>query len=266
MTDVTESGDGLTAGWATDLAVLELGGSTVQDRGDHLVIRTPANPDYHWGNFVAVLDPTTVDDADRWLGVFEGAFPDAAWRSLGLPSLPVDADAWLRHRMKLETDEVLVAHVQPREPDLLAGYSVRQLRGDDWELVVANEMAENERTGEYDPVGHERFARALVATRSALSERGVAAFFGAFAGDVLAADLGIVLCGRRARYQAVGTQPEHRRRGLASHLLGVAARWAAERGCDEWVIVTESTNPAGRVYRRAGFEPDAATAQAYRAP
>ena len=64
--------------------------------------------------------------------------------------------------------------------------------------------------------------------------------------------------------QSVGTDDEHRRRGLASHLLGVAALWAADRGCDRWVIVTEATNPPGRVYRSLGFEPDTGTAQAYR--
>jgi GNAT superfamily N-acetyltransferase len=80
------------------------------------------------------------------------------------------------------------------------------------------------------------------------------------------ADLGIVRCGTTARYQSVGTDLDHRRRGLASHLLGVAAAWAGERGCDRWVIVTEATNPAGRVYRRLGFAPDVGSAQAYRPP
>src|ERR1035437_7247013 len=46
--------------------------------------------------------------------------------------------------------------------------------------------------------------------------------------------------------------------------LGAAAQWAADGGCDEWVIVTEATNPAGRVYRSLGFEPDTGNVQAYR--
>jgi GNAT superfamily N-acetyltransferase len=256
----------MTPGWATDLAILELGGSTVADRGDHLVVRTPANPDYHWGNCLLVLDGASVDDATRWLDTFAASFPGAGWVSIGLPTLPADADGWGAAGVPLETDEVLTTRELPREAPLPSGYTARRIAGEDWEQVVAKEMAENARTGEYEPVGHERFVRALVATRAGLSDRGVAAWFGAFHDGRLAADLGIVACGRRARYQAVGTEPEHRGRGLASHLLGVAARWAADEGCDEWVIVTESTNPAGRVYRRAGFAPDAATVQAYRPP
>jgi hypothetical protein len=46
----------------------------------------------------------------------------------------------------------------------------------------------------------------------------------------------------------------------------VAAAWAASRGCTQWVIVTEATNPAGRVYRKAGFELVEPIVQAYRAP
>ncbi|MFI5100600.1 MAG: GNAT family N-acetyltransferase [Actinomycetes bacterium] len=100
----------------------------------------------------------------------------------------------------------------------------------------------------------------------ALFASGRAQLYVAVVGAVVVADLGIVVCGATARYQAVGTDAAHRRRGLASHLLGVAARWAAGRGCDRWVIVTEATNSAGRVYRAVGFEPDAGNAQAYRRP
>ncbi|OFE18429.1 hypothetical protein BA895_12490 [Humibacillus sp. DSM 29435] len=63
-------------------------------------------------------------------------------------------------------------------------------------------------------------------------------------------------CDELARFQAVGTDAEHRRRGLAGHLLGLAARWAGDQGATAWVIVTESTNPAGQLYRSVGFVPD----------
>ena len=112
----------------------------------------------------------------------------------------------------------------------------------------------------------ERFANAKAKAQRALSESDVGAPSGAFADDLLVADLGIGRCGTTARYQSVGTDEEHRRRGLASHLLGVAARWAADQGCDRWVIVTEATNPAGRVYRSVGFEPDVGSVLAYRKP
>ena len=84
----------LPPGWATDVAVLRHAGSVVEDRGDHLVVRTPQNPDYHWGNCVLVLDEHSVGDADRWIGVFNAAHPDAGWVSVGLIREPDDAAAW----------------------------------------------------------------------------------------------------------------------------------------------------------------------------
>jgi GNAT superfamily N-acetyltransferase len=103
-----------------------------------------------------------------------------------------------------------------------------------------------------------------VQARRDLSANDTAPFFGASAGGVLVAELGIVCCGHTARFQSVVTDSAHRRRGVATHLLGVAAHWSAEHDCDRLVIVTEASNPAGRVYRAVGFEPDTPNAQAYR--
>ncbi len=256
----------LPIGWATDLAVLEHSGSTVEDRGDHVVVSTPANPAYHWGNCLFVTDPAAVDDAARWLETFSDAFPEAGWIAVGLVRVPDDTGAWSTHDVELEFDDVLSTSTLPRQTPLTDGYTVRRLDGDDWEQLVARDIAENERTGEHEPSGYAPFARARMEAQRSLSDRGVAAFFGAFSGETLAADLGIVRCGSTARYQSVGTEEGHRRRGLASHLLGVAARWAGGHGCDEWVIITEATNPAGRVYRSVGFERTTPNAQAYRKP
>ncbi|MGI8699903.1 MAG: GNAT family N-acetyltransferase [Nocardioidaceae bacterium] len=256
----------LPPGWETDLCVLRHAGSVIEDLGDHLVVRSPSNPDFHWGNFVFVMDAGAVHDAERWVRTFQSAFPTATWLSIGLIAMPDQQQSWTDQGLDLELDEVLTTSTLPRQTSLDPRYSVRRLAGDDWEQYVARSVAENHRTDEHDPDSFARFAAAQAQVRRALSERDVGAFFGAFMGDTLAADLGIVRCGSTARYQSVGTDAAHRRRGLASHLLGVAARWSAGHGCNRWVILTETTNPAGRVYRRVGFEPGVGNAQAYRKP
>jgi GNAT superfamily N-acetyltransferase len=253
-------------GWATDLAILEHTGSTVEDRGDHLIIRTPDNPDFHWGNCMFVTDEAAVDEADRWVATFESAFPEANWVAIGLIHMPDNQDAWVAQGVELEQDDVLTTRTLPRQAPPPEGYAVRRLCGEDWAQSVARSVAENDRTNDQDPRGYERFATAQAQARRVLSDRDMGASFGAFSGGVLVADLGIVRCGTTARYQSVGTDEDHRRRGLASHLLGVAARWADDHACDQWVIVTEATNPAGRVYRSVGFEPDTGNVQAYRKP
>jgi GNAT superfamily N-acetyltransferase len=255
----------LELGWATDVAVLELSGSTVEDRGDHLIVRSAHNPRHHWGNCVLVTDPGAVDDAERWLRAFEEAFPSATWVAIGLTQMPGDRAAWRACDLALELEEVLATVTLPRQTSLPADYSVRRLDGVDWEQLTALSVEENDRTAEHAPGSYEVFARARTRDDRTMSERGVAAFFGAFADDALVAGLGVVRCGTIARYRNVLTAAPHRRRGLASHLLGVAARWAGDRGCDHWVIVTESTNPAGRIYRNVGFRLHGVNVQAYAA-
>jgi hypothetical protein len=189
----------LPPGWATDLAVLRHSGSIISDHGDHIVVRTPQNPDFYWGNCIFVLDDATVGSAAHWIGAFQAAHPGADWVSVGLITAPEDPAAWTALGVAIEVDDVLTAGQPPRATPLAPGYTVRRIEGDDWDQVVAAEMADNELTGAYDPVHHERYARAQAELRSQLSARDVAAFFGAFADGVLASSLGIVACGDRRR-------------------------------------------------------------------
>lgn len=244
--------------------MLELAGSRVVQHADHLQVSTPANPGYHWGNFLLVTDPARVADAGHWVRAFRSAFPHADWLALGLVVAPADDGAWRALGLEVEVDEVLTTTTPPASRPSPDGCVVRRFEGPDWDRSVARAVRDD--PGGEDPAAYERFVRRRIATRRALSETDDAAYFGAFDDGELVAELGVVRCGSTARYSNVGTDASHRRRGHASHLLGVAGAWSAERGCDRWVIVTEPTNPAGRVYRRAGFRPDLGNAQVYRGP
>ena len=248
----------LTRGWQTDLAVLQHTGSLVDDRFDHVIVTSPENTTFHWGNFVLVTDVDAADDAARWVQVFRTEFPDAEHVSIGLPRMPAEG-SWDGTGLVLDTDEVLFTETLPEQRPLAEGYTARPFEFDaDWEALVALDVADNARTGAQERVGHERFLRDQGRGRRRMVAAGVARWFGTFDADgTLTASLGIVGCDDLARFQAVGTDAEHRRRGLAGHLLGLAARWAGDRGATAWVIVTESANPAGRLYRSVGFVPDA---------
>ena len=254
----------LGIGWSTELAVLTLSGSRVEDHGDHLVVRTPANPTYHWGNCILVTDPAGADDAGHWLHAFETTFPSANWVAIGLPRMPTDSSVWTARELSLEPEAVLVSLTPPSQSVPPHGYTVRRLNGTDWEQHLVLDAAENEWAWDSEAGAYTSFARARNESRRAMGVGDIAAYFGAFADGSLAASLGIVRCGTTGRYQDVLTATSHRRRGLASHLLGVAARWAGSHGCDRWVVVTEATNPAGRVYERAGLEPHSTRVSAYR--
>jgi GNAT superfamily N-acetyltransferase len=254
----------LPLSWYTDLAVLRLDGSTIEERADHLVVRSPASPLYYWGNFVLVTDPDRVDEPEHWLVVFEDALPDAPHRAIGLVAEPSDLDSWRALDLELDHDDALVATTCPEPTPVPQGYLVKQIADTiEWEqstgLRIEEFAKDDPREAEHE--------RNRTESRIAMTERGHVAWFGAFHGDRLAAELGIVDCGDGiARYQSVVTAEGHRRRGLAGHLLGVAAQWAADRGTRRWVIVADAGSDAARLYRSRGFEPVGGGTRAQRKP
>ena len=207
-----------------------------------------------------------MDDAGRWVDAFHLAFPGATWVAVGLPRMPGARDAWLAHDVDLELEDVLSTRRCPARRRCPAATrcagSPAATGTRTWPAPSRRTTTPGRRTRSRSSASR----RGSCEARQDLSARDLGAWFGAFADGALVADLGIVRCGPTARYQDVTTDEEHRGRGLASHLLGVAAQWAADGGCEQWVIVTGATNPAGRVYRRLGFAPDTATVQAYRRP
>jgi GNAT superfamily N-acetyltransferase len=250
----------LPLGWHTDLAVLRLEGSTIEERDDHLVVRTPSSPYFYWGNFVLVTDPSRVDEPEHWLEVFETEHPDAQYRAIGLAAEPQDVDSWKALDLGIDHDDVLAATTCPEPTPPPQGYLVKQIEDTiEWEQSTGLRIEE---FAQRDP-HEEQHERDRTEARMAMSAQGHVAWFGAFHGDQLAAELGIVDCGEGvARYQSVVTAADHRRRGLAGHLLGVAAQWASDRGARRWVIVAEAGGDASRLYQSRGFEP---TDQGFRA-
>lgn len=249
----------LGAGVLTDLALHQLAGATVEDRGTHLVVRSPHNPTYRWGNFIQILDGT-VADRQRWERTFDETFPDAGHRTFGSAE-PMDPADWPGYLCEVE--ETLATTSQPRRTPAPEGYEIREFVPGDWEEWAKHKAVELAEEEGRDPAGYREYAAGRAATLAGMAEQGYLYWLGAFADGDLAASLGIALCpeilGQQglARYQVVGTRPEHRRHGLASHLLGEVGAWAAERGATTFVICTETTNPAGRIYRASGFEPAA---------
>ncbi|MCL2317359.1 MAG: GNAT family N-acetyltransferase [Actinomycetia bacterium] len=243
--------------WRTSLAILEREGAVIEPREGCLVVRTPDNPGYHWGNCLYVTTGD-VDDAAGWLDVFAEEFPGAPHRAVALPRAP-DRESWVRAGFGLETERILSSRVPivPTPPP--AGYTVGPVRGDAWDGVVAAGCADGPHTED-----HRVFERRRVASERRLVEAGAAEWFAVLSLDgAVVSALGIVLVGELARYQSVLTLAAHRRRGLARHLLGVASGWAFDRGARELVIVADEGSDGDRLYRAAGFVPGAVEFSAY---
>ena len=71
-------------GFRTDVALRVLEGAEVTDRGDYLVIRTPDNPEFWWGNFLLLARLPGPGQGQEWLDTFAAEFPAARHVALGV--------------------------------------------------------------------------------------------------------------------------------------------------------------------------------------
>ena len=238
-------------GYRTDLAILALEGSHVTDRGDHMVIRTPANPDYWWGNFLLLRD-LKPGSGSGWMKRFAAEFPDAQHLALGLDETdPSSVDPSELAGMTMERNAVMTATSVHAPSHANTEAVFRTLEGDaDWRQ--SSELAAAIYAGE--PGGDAEFLTARQAAKRALTEAGHGAWFGAFLDGTLVSQLGLI-AGESglARYQSVETHPAARRRGLAGTLVWHASVTALNRDTSTLVMVADPGDDAIRVYRSVGF-------------
>jgi GNAT superfamily N-acetyltransferase len=246
-------------GFRTDLGLLALGGSQVEDHRDHIIIRTPFNQHYWWGNFILLDGVPGADESQRWLGLFAKTFPNAEHVAIGFdePDGTVADLAWFTARgFKAEAATVMTANEvhQPRRGNSEAVY--RRLESDtDWEQSIDLRMRCEDR--DFDPVIHLDFVTKQARTSRKLTARGKAAWFGAFIDDRLVAQMGLVcVSGDLARFQSVETEPLYRRRGLAGTLVHHASEYGfAELGAQTLVMIADPDYFAIDLYRTVGFAP-----------
>jgi ribosomal protein S18 acetylase RimI-like enzyme len=252
-------------GYRTDIMLRVLEGSQVTGRDGYLVIRSPANPMFWWGNFLLLAAPPRPGETGLWLSRFAAEFPEAEHTALGLDVTgDAAADSVRASDLAAATAELLAAGFELDRSTVLAASAVhdpphpdrsctyRELSGDgDWrqaaELRAACYAAE--------PGGDLAFIGARIAAERGLTESGRGSWYGAFRDGRLLAQLGLIRgASGLARYQSVETHPRARRQGLAGTLVCHAARRCLDSGAaTTLVMVADPDDVAIRVYRSLGF-------------
>jgi ribosomal protein S18 acetylase RimI-like enzyme len=257
-------------GFRTDLALLMLGGSKIEKREDYLVVRTPHNPTFWWGNFLLLPRVPPTAHVDRWLDRFAAEFPGTAHVALGFDGVDGRAEslsAFVDRGLKTEAATVMTASAihEPPRPNREATY--RQLSSDaDWvQSVELNALCNHE---EEEEVGYRKFAARKVATNRAMVAAGHGAWFGGFLDGQLVSQLGLLSASPGlARFQWVETHPDARGRGLAGTLVHHAAQYGfADLAAETLVMVADPDYLAVRVYRSVGFSDGQTQLQASRPP
>jgi GNAT superfamily N-acetyltransferase len=247
-------------GYRTDLMVRALEGSQIEDRGDYLVVRSPHNPTFWWGNFLLAPAPPPPGQAWDWLDRFTAEFPAARHVALGVDVTEageVGAAGLLAAGLRLTSLAVLTASAVHPPPRPSTRATCRLLTGDaDWQQAAELRAA----ASGGGPGGEPGFMQGRLATQRAMTEAGHGWWFGAFTEGRLRAQLGVIVGDDGlARYQHVETHPAARRQGLAGTLVWHAGQYAAASGrVHTLVVVADPGDSAISVYRSTGF----ATAQA----
>jgi GNAT superfamily N-acetyltransferase len=243
-------------GYRTDLLLLELSGSVFHDAGEYVVVRTPGNPGFWWGNFLLYRTPFAPGDTKTRLDAFHQEFPAAEHVALGIDSVDGEIgaeDELTAAGFTVERNVVMTASevVAPRRPNAESTYRLLD-SDDDWEQLVQLSLATATMTVDE---GYEQFTRRKLVANRALVEAGHGKWFGAFDGDRLQSSLGLMFDGKGlARFQTVQTAPEDRGRGLASTLVHRASTYGlTEGGARTLVMVADPEYLAIRIYRALGF-------------
>jgi len=254
---------------ATDIDVLP-DSAEVEQHGaqpaNFVVVRTPSNPSFHWGNFLVFPDPPEAGDRERWEAIFDREFGTerpsrhisftwdrianergAADTELGDAGYRVEAYVGL-----IATREELTPH-----PRANTDVTVRALDvdGDEEAWAQVREIQVEARGPEHEEAAHRDFLVARMADRAARFRAAEGAWYVAETepGQVVAS-CGMIVTDGRGRYQEVDTIESHRRLGIASRLVYDAGRDAFDRfGAKRIVIVTEQDNHALYLYESLGF-------------
>ena len=242
-------------GFRTDLTLRVLEGAEVADRGDYLVIRSPGNPDYWWGNFLLLAGVPEPGTGEAWLDRFAAEFPAARHVTLGVDTASDEAAIpaeLIAAGLEVGWETVLTAAEVSAPPHPNSEAEIRPLTSDDdWRQSVDLGVRC------FDGAEPTLFLERRAAVRRELTRAGRGTWFGAFTGGRLLAQLGLFDVGDgQARYQHVETDPEARRQGLAGTLVWHAGRYGTEAlGARTLVIVADTAGEAIRVYRSCGFVP-----------
>ncbi len=253
-------------GFRTELPLLETSGSQVVDRGTHLVVRTPTNPTYYWGNFLLLPAPPAAGDVQHWLAEHRREFPDAAHTTLGIDRFSdrEELEPLRAAGMRLDVPVTMTADrgaptATPRHRRGAASLPVTRTGPAWW-------------TSRWQ-VRTTRTSAATSSTRKTDSYRGLVGaglghWWGGFVDGRLVASMGIFRAGEGlARFQSVKTHPDHRGRGIAGTLVHAASRDALETlGARTLVMVADPDYLAIRVYRSVGFTEGGAHAEATLVP
>jgi len=247
-------------GYKTDLIFPGFDGDII-DRGDYLVILTPDNPTFHWGNFILFKNPPKNSDFLLWKNIFNREIAsilkanhmafgwDTSDGETGEVELFTDDGFDFFKSIVLSTDDVNLPKKHNTE------IVIRPISEDwEWQQAQSNQIACREQG--HDIASYTQFKSDQMRRYRKMTKAGIGQWFGAFLENHLVADLGVFAINNTARFQNVCTHPDFRRQGICGTLVYESSRYAFEKmDVKTLVMVADEDYHAARIYESVGFKP-----------
>ncbi|MGE0527479.1 MAG: GNAT family N-acetyltransferase [Bdellovibrionales bacterium] len=247
-------------GYRTDLMIHEFE-NRVEDKSHYIVVETPSNPHFFWGNFLIFKEPPRAHDLVDWPKLFSREFahqPLIKHCTLAWDSVTAEkgcAQAFVEAGFSLEEAVVLTVQTVCPPPKINRALEIRPLSTDaDWKAAITNQVKccpQSFKAELYEP-----FKRKQMVRYRRMCEASLGYWYGAFLDGRLVGDLGIFVRDGIARYQSVGTHPDFRRQGVCGTLVWKSALHVQEnKYVQTLVMVADEKYHAARIYESVGFRP-----------
>ena len=254
----------LRPGWRTDFIVHRYG-AVVEEHPGHLVVRTPANPTFYWGNCLVLPAAPRDEDLPLWLDRFDAHIrqhqpesthvaigvdapwagePFAAWRAAGFT-------LQLTTMLRLQPGQLVGA---PRPVQGRTQFRALDLSSDG-EALLAVETSD---VGGFEPEGYREFRRRQHGRYLEMQRDGLLQWFGLWCDGVLAATCGLIRdrpeAGVDGRFQFVTTHADWRRRGLCTALIHAVSDFAFTHWqVGQVYMAADPEDVAIGIYRSLGY-------------
>jgi hypothetical protein len=242
-------------GLSSDLAMIN---GEILDRGNYLVVRSPEEQNFYWGNLLVFAEPPAATDLQAWEAIFASEFQDLvgvrhrtfAWdmsETAGHTSNFAAAGYRVEQSLVLTATELNL----PRHPN--RDIAIRTLQSeDDWRKL--EDFQVECRDIEHEEEHYRSYVVGRLKGYRKRIDAGEGEWYAAFRDDRQIASLGIFRSGSSARFQVVITHADSRRQGVCGSLVHHVARRTLDRPeIHSLVMVADAEYHAARIYESLGF-------------
>lgn len=242
----------------TDLFFHRFSG-VVLEYDDYLVVKTPTNPTYFWGNLLYFKNPPTSESFHLWKKIFDDQFKSMKVDHMTLAWDSPDGslghlEDFIKDGFEVEKSTVMSAKAVVSPPKINDLLSIRPIETEaEWAMVIENQVLARDLN--FNEIAYRKFTARKIANYRMMIQENLGVWMGAFQGEQLVGDLGLFVENGLARFQTVGTHPEFRRIGVCSTLIYKTCLMAQrDLGAIEFIMVADPLYHAAKIYETIGFK------------